>query len=361
MEMKNWIEGVEAKLEKHGVDVATVKELAAQIEQKMARSNRGGGPSLADTFGTQLAESDKFKSFQASGYQGKARIELKQVTSSTAGGVWSARDPELVGMAKQRLRVRDLLTVVPTSAGSIDYARQVTRTNAAAPVAEGAAKPYSDYAWEEVNLPMRTIAHLAKLTRQAMDDSEQLAAEVENEMRYGLGLVEEDQLLNGDGVGQNIDGLVANATSFAAPFTMAAPNMIDVIGLAILQQGLTDFETDGVIVNSTDWMRLLLIKDGDGKYILGDPGAQVTPQLFGIPVVTTQAQAADQFTIGGFKRQKLYDRLSPEVLISSENSNDFELNLFTMRCEERINLAVRQPTALVHGDFSAAITAATAA
>jgi hypothetical protein len=41
--------------------------------------------------------------------------------------------------------------------------------------------------WAIVNAPVRVIAHLAKLTRQAIDDVQQLQGEVEQEMRYGLG------------------------------------------------------------------------------------------------------------------------------------------------------------------------------
>lgn len=250
MEMENWIKGVEAKLEAFGLDVETTKGILFELEQKSAR--RPGGGDNQQSFGDQLAHSDRFKSFQASGYQGSARIQMKAITAAQAGTAWSDRDREVAGFAKQDLRIRDLLTVVPTSSSSVDYARQTARTNNAAPVAEGALKPTSVFTWEETNVPVRTLAHLAKITRQAMDDAAQLAGEVENEMRYGLGKVEEDQLLSGDGTGQNLDGLIPNASDFTAPFTMATPNEIDVIGLAVLQQSLTDFASDGIVVHTLD-------------------------------------------------------------------------------------------------------------
>lgn len=158
-----------------------------QIEQKVA-TGRGGGESRPATYGEQIVGSERFLQFKANGYQGQSRFELKAITSATSGTAWSGRDNEIVSLARRRLRVRDLLTVVPTSNGSIDYARQTTRTNNAAVVAEAALKPTSAYAWEQANMPVRTIAHLAKITRQALEDSYQLAAELDNEMRYGLGL-----------------------------------------------------------------------------------------------------------------------------------------------------------------------------
>lgn len=330
---------------------AEAKAVALEFAQRAARGLHFGGASANTSFGHQVANSDEFKSYQHDKYQGRLRIELKEITAAESGA-FSARDNEVVSLARRQLRVRDLLTVVPTDAGSVDYTRQTTRTNAAAPVTESAVKPYSDYVWDQVNLPMRVIAHLAKITRQAMDDNRQLQAEIDSEMRYGLGLAEETQLLNGSGVAPNLNGLVTNATAYSAPFDPAGTEtMIDQIGLAILQQSLTEFETDGVIIHPSDWMRIRLLKDADLKYLLGDPGADAPQVLFGRPVITSQAMQIDKFLVGGFKRQKLYDRLAPEVLISSENADDWEKNLLTLRCEERIGLAIRQPTALIFGDF----------
>lgn len=352
---------VKDALEKAGVAKAIVQDL----EQKLVTRGGGFGGGLfgggGSTLGEQVAKHTRFQAFKDAGMQGTVRLELKAITSAQAGTAWAERDMEAENLSRRAYQVRDLLTVVPTTAGSVDYARQTTRTNNAAVVAEGALKPTSAYVWGQVNLPMRTIAHITKITRQALDDAAQLAAEVETEMRYGLQLAEDVELLSGDGTGAHLTGMIPLATDFAPPFTVPAPTMIDAIGLALLQQSLTEYPTDGVVINPTDWMRMRLIKDADGKYILGDPATAAPPVLFGKPVATTQAMGVGSFLIGGFKRQKLYDRMTPEVLIASENEDDFVKNLYTMRCEERLGLAVRAPTSLIYGTFAAAIAAATVA
>ena len=48
----------------------------------------------------------------------------------------------------------------------------------------------------------------------------------------------------------------------------------------------------------------------------------------------------------------IYDRMSVEVLISTENADDFETNRATMRCEERVGLTVFRPEAFVKGNFT---------
>ncbi|RZJ01822.1 MAG: phage major capsid protein [Brevundimonas sp.] len=328
-----------------------MREQLAQVEQKMAR-RPGQDEDEIKSYGRQFAESDKFEAYKAKGFDGSVRFAFKAITAAQSGTAWTARDTDVVDMPRRRMTIRDLLDVVPTTSGSIDYARQTTRTNAAAPVAEGAAKPYSAYVWEQVNTPVRTIAHLAKITRQAMDDAVQLQGEVESEMRYGLFYAEEDQLLNGDGTGQNIDGLIANATAYSAPFDPAGTEtIVDIVFLGMLQAELALYPADGVVLNTSDWGRVRLLKDTAGAYLFGGPQGTDAPRLWGAPVVATPAIAVDKFLVGGFQQQRLYDRMAPEVLISSENVDDFEKNLYTMRCEERVALAVRKPAALIYGDL----------
>jgi HK97 family phage major capsid protein len=328
-----------------------MREQLAQIEQKMAR-RPGQDEDEVKSYGAQIAASDKFKSFQAGGYSGSMKLQLKEITAADSGTAWNGRDNEVVGLPQRQMTIRNLLNVVPTTSGSIDYARQTTRDNAAAPVAEGASKPYSDYVWEQVNAPVRTIAHLAKITRQALDDSIQLQGEVDAEMRYGLRYAEEDQILNGDGTGNNLDGLIANATAYVAPFDPAGTETnIDLVFLAMLQAELALYPADGVVLNTADFGRVRLLKDADGNYIMGAPAGTIEPRLWGVTVISTPAMDIDKFLVGGFRLQTLYDRLAPEVLISSENADDFERNLYTMRCEERVALAVKRPAALIYGDF----------
>lgn len=343
-------EDTKAAADKALLEFNVVKEQLAEISQKMARKP-GSDENEVKGYGEQFAKSDKFKGFQGSGYQGSVRMEMKAVTAAQAGTAWSGRDREVTSLPQRRLTIRDLLNVVPTTSGSVDYARQTTRTNNAAVVAEGATKPTSAYVWEQINAPMRVIAHLAKITRQAMDDAVQLQGEVDAEMRYGLGLAEETELLTGDGTGQHLTGLIPNATAYAAPITIADATMIDVLRLGLLQAELALYPSDGIVLNPADWAGIELTKTGDGAYVFANPMNMAGPRLWGQPVVSTPAMTIDKFLVGGFKLQTLYDRMAPEVLIASENSDDFEKNLFTMRCEERLALGIKKPGALIYGDF----------
>lgn len=62
--------------------------------------------------------------------------------------------------------------------------------------------------------------------------------------------------------------------------------------------------------------------------------------------------AANDFLVGAFRLgAQLFDRMAIEVLVSSENEDDFIRNLLTIRAEERLALAVYRPAAFVKGNL----------
>lgn len=360
---KEFTEAIEKQLSKLDLGVQTALKKAQtidcivqDIEQKLAR-RPGDDTSFADSWGRQVASSEQVKEFAdyRETHPGRVRIDLKEITSGAASGGSLARphyDPNVNLLAGRLPRVRDLLTVINTESGSVDYVEQTTRDNQAAPQAEGALKAESDYAFELKNLAIRTIAHWTKASVQVLDDAPQLASIIDQELRYGLQLAEETQILNGSGVSPNLDGLITNATAYAAEFAPAGETMIDKIGLGMLQVSLAHYVPNGVIVNPADWMRMRLLKDTDGKYLLGDPQDAVAPNLFGIPLVPTTAMAVDKFLIGDFRAAAtLYDRQSPTVQLSTEDGDNFIKNMVTIRAEERLALAVKNAGALSYGDF----------
>lgn len=336
------------------------------LEQKLAR--RGNSlPGLPPSAGRQFVESDEFKSL-GSNVSGGRRVgcEVKAIITSetadqdgSAGALISPHRDAAYAKPKKRLTVRDLLPVVQVESGSVEYARQTGSTNNAATVAEGSAKPQSELKYDLVQVPIRTIAHYVIASRQILDDAPQLAGLIDTELRYGLAQVEDGQLLNGAGTGTDLNGIYTQATTFASPFAAAMASMdtkLDVIGAALLQNALADEPATGVVIHPSDWMEIRLTKNTDGEYLLGAPGAAVDPQLFGVPVVATEAMAIGKFLVGNFEAATLYDRWQARVEVSTEDSDNFRKNLVTVLAEERVGLAVKNTNAFTKGDFAAAIT-----
>jgi HK97 family phage major capsid protein len=364
MEMKDIFkehaDAVEKRLDELGLNTTEIKARLNEVEQKAARRGGGDTPFETKSWGQQVAEANELKEFAEFSARrirpGRVGFELKTTITTDAASAGPLGGPyrdQPTTMPQQRLRVRDLLPVVNITVGSVEYPRQTTRTNNANTVAEATAKPESAYAFELETVTPKVIAHWVPASRQILEDVPQLQGIIDTELRYGLALKEDAQLLAGDGTGENLDGLIPNATAYAAPFTPAGTvTMIDMVALGLLQAALANFNPSGVVVHSSDWMRMRLLKDADGKYILGDPGAQIEPRLFGKAVVDTPSMTIDKFLVGDFQAAAtIYDRWQPRVEISTEHADYFVKNLVAILAEQRLALAVKQPSALVYGDF----------
>jgi HK97 family phage major capsid protein len=61
-----------------------------------------------------------------------------------------------------------------------------------------------------------------------------------------------------------------------------------------------------------------------------------------------------KFLTGAFQQgAQLFDREDANVVISTENVDDFEKNMISIRCEERAGLAVYRPEAFIYGSLPA--------
>ncbi|OLS51786.1 phage major capsid protein, partial [Rhodovulum sulfidophilum] len=143
--------------------------------------------------------------------------------------------------------------------------------------AEGAAAPVSSYGWSQADAPVRKITHVTHISDEALADAGQLQAEIDGELRYGLDLEEEAQILAGDGAGQNLTGLITVATAYAAPEGLPDETRIDRLRLGLLQVALANFAANGITLHPIDWAAIELLKDAQGRYIFGNPNEQATP------------------------------------------------------------------------------------
>lgn len=337
-----------------------------EIEQKLARP-QNQGEAEPQTIGEMVVAHDDAKKLNSS-YRGAVRVQVPRqailnvpatVGSNTSAGnslVPADRRMGIIAPGLQRLTVRDLIAPGETSSNNVEYTRETGFTNNAAPVAEGTDKPYSDITFELENAPVRTIAHLFKASRQILDDAPALRSYIDARARYGLQLKEEGQLLYGNGTGQNLFGIVPQASPFSQSVAgVANLTGIDRIRLALLQAVLAEFPATGIVLNPIDWAGIELTKDLEGRYIIGNPANGTTPRLWNLPVVETPAMTQDQYLVGAFALgAQVFDRMAIEVLVSTENDKDFEKNLVSIRCEERLALAVYRPEAFVTGSISGA-------
>ncbi|HVQ14280.1 MAG TPA: phage major capsid protein [Vicinamibacterales bacterium] len=366
-EMKNLgaaTEETKANADKALISMNELSARVTEIEQKAARRQTEGGPTEAKSIGQMVVENDGVKALmERKNGQARVTIELKNILTGTAlygthnsvaNALITPTRGDTVLVPTRPFFVRDLITPGTTSSNAIEYAVETSNPYAtqAAVVSEGLKKPQSEnIAFDLKSTPVRTIAHYMKASRQILDDVPMLASMIDGRLRFGLQYVEEQELLFGDGTGQHLFGIVPQATAYAAAFTPSLPTAIDTLRLAALQATLALYPATGYVLHPTDWAKIELTKDTQGRYIVGDPQAQLMKRLWTLPVVDTQTMQAGKFLTGAFKMgAQIFDRMSIEVLVSTENEDDFVRNMITVRAEERLAIAVYRPTAFIYGN-----------
>ena len=337
----------------------TLKASLGELEQHVAQMPVHNAAKVIETVGHQVVSSEALKAFTAS-VEGNKRLSIPvnaALLSVNIPGQIVAPDrlPGIDAQPKQRLFIRDLIAPGRTESNTIYWVQQTGFTNNAKVVPENTTKPYSDITFAEKITPVRTIAHLFKAAKQILDDMPQLQSTIDAELRYGLKYVEEQEILFGDGTGAHLDGIVPQASAYAAAFSVEQQNGIDDLRLAMLQAQLARFPASGHVLHFTDWAKIELSKDTLGRYILANPAALTGPTLWGLPVVATEAAAfLGKFLTGAFNAgAQIFDREDANVVISTENADDFEKNMISIRCEERLALAVKRPEAFIYGTFTA--------
>lgn len=352
-------------------DRARVDELLSQqgafqaelkaLNQKLAEQegNGAGGDVQHLTLGQQFVGSDSFKALAAQPVpRGRADFTLQSAittidTGAGNGGalIQKTRLPGILELPRRRMTIRDLVMSGQMDGNTLEYVRETGFTNNAGMVAETTRKPESTIQFELQQTSAKVIAHYMKASRQVLSDASQLGSIIDGRLRYGLEFKEEEQLLNGDGTGQNLYGIIPQASAFVAPITVEDETTIDRIRLALLQAELAEFPSSGVVLNPADWAAIELAKDTLGRYIIGNPQGTLSPTLWNLPIVTTQAIDQGKFLAGAFSYgAQIFDRWGARVEIATENEDDFVKNMVTILGEKRLAFAVYRPEAFVYGD-----------
>jgi HK97 family phage major capsid protein len=383
-EIKSLIEGLES--------MKGVQEWGSQQSSDSVAAAAAAGAFSAQTerhmsIGDAFVNSAEFKSLQG-GKNGANMPSAFQMNTSLTGynvkDVYSAlpsgtpgsfgtiqRDP-IVTPPMRTKRVRDLFPARTTSAAVIEYFQHLGftstggGTNSASSVAErsGAnfgAKPQSSFVFVGQQAPVRTLAHWEAAHINVLADEPQLRSIIDNELMYGLRLQEDDQILNGDGTGENLTGVLETSGIQTYDWSdgenlPVVDTMADAIRRAATLSFLAYYEPTGVVLNPLDWEKIELTKDSNGQYLVAVSVAMGgEPRVWRLPVVESPAIAEGTALVGAFGTgAQLYDREQASIRISEQHSDFFVRNAVVILAEQRLALAVKRPESFVKVTFDAA-------
>lgn len=267
---------------------------------------------------------------------------------------------------RRRLVIADLLGQETTSRSAVTYFVESDTVNGAvATVAEGAEKPLVSFGDPTpVTESVRKIAAVMKESDEMVDDLPWLASAIDNRGIYLVQLFEEDQLLNGNGSGTNLNGILNRTGILTGQTATGEPNVADAIFRAMTDISVSSpFTADGIVINPADYQTLRLAKDSNNQYYgggffqgqYGNGGVMEQPPIWGLRTVVTPAIAAGTVLVGAFRQGgSVIRRNGLSVEIANQNEDDFVNNRIAIRIEERLALAVRYPKAFAKVTVQAA-------
>lgn len=287
-------------------------------------------------------------------------IPSKAATDNHVVGGWTDSVPYLtdfdrtvVQAPRVRLTIDDLLAQGPISGNAISYLVEGAREGGFATVAEGGAKPQMHF----VNPTQKTdalkkIAGFITLTDEFLEDADFLKTEIDTRLLYELAYIQEQQLLNGDGTGQNLLG-VLNRSGLQTEASGGPSDNFDAVFRAMTKvETNAQLPVDGLVIHPNDYQRFRLTKDGNQQYYGGGPfagqyandGLVLQPPLWAQKTVVTPAIAEGTVAVGSWKlAATAYRKGGVRVESATQHASNFTSNLVTIRAEVRRALAVRKP------------------
>lgn len=344
-------------LDKLGEQQKEVADRLLQLEQSGVRNGDDAGESIV-SMGAEFTGSDNYKNYA----QGNSKSATFTVQNNTVTGddatVAPDRKPGVVPGATALLTLESFLPSMPTISNSIEFTRELTFVNNAAEVAESGAKPETEITFELVPMPISTIAHWVRISKQLSQDAPALAAYINNRMIYGVDRRVETQLGGGNGIAPNISGLQKAGNFTAHAYTAAAlgavlPKLV-LIRKLIADAWAAGYPADAILLNPADWagVEIELLTTAANQVRVSTDSAGNT-RLWGVPVIQSIGVAADTLLVGAFSQATtVHNRQGVVVDLSESDATNFTSNLITIRAERRLALTVDRPAAILGGDLT---------
>lgn len=372
---------------KAAIGIAEAKELNEQALKGATTGVVASGFAPVKSFGETFVESATYKQFMQEFPHGLPdSVSLKTAPVHMGGFKELHVSGDLPGIINpdQRglivpmifgkdLKIKDVITVGRTSSDIVEYARLSTFTNNAAPVAEAAnyndgaisgespgpyavatpsgTKPFSHLDFEKVTTSVKNIAHLAAATRRALSDAGQLMTIIDNFLRWGLEEEVENQIMSGDGTGENFDGILNATGTLAQAFNT---DMVTTIRKAITAARYTGrVRPNAVGLNPADDEALDLLQDGNNRYYGSGPFNTGPNTIWGLPRLVTESIPAGTAIVADWKQAVLWDREQTSVMITEAHKDWFARNLVAVRAELRAAFGLLRPAGFVIADLTA--------
>ena len=271
-----------------------------------------------------------------------------------------------LGQFQRPLTIVDLITRGTTGSDTVEYARVTGFTSNAGTVPEATTagaipspdndntagvKPESALVLEKKTATVKTIAHWLPATKRALSDAAQIRTLIDAFLRYGLEEELEDQVLTGNSVGDDFEGILNVPNTQVQGFdtdllvtTRKARTLVRTVGRA---------RPTAFVFHPNDNEAIDLLRDDNGQFYFGGPSSAPSAPLWGLPRVESEAMPEGTGMVADWRMAVLWDREQAAIQVSDSHADFFIRNLVAILAEMRAAFGVIRPKAFVEIDLAA--------
>lgn len=382
MEDVKKLKAAEQEKEKDKALKGQILALEEEFSRTQTKSSPAVTPGKGESIGERFVNSEEWKNWLTAiapnghipdGRKGLSSppVEFKTlfkdlVTGSSVTSAGAFVQTDYTGiyepLGRDPINIMGLISRRSTTSDLVEFVRQTLGVSQAAPVPEAnvttyagsegqvsGEKPEAAMGFEKVQEPVKTIAVWIPATKRALSDASQIRGIIDQELRDDLNEELEDQLINGDGAGENFTGLLNTSGILTQAY--------DTDILTTTRKAITSLQVTGKarptawVFNPSDWETIELLKDAENRYYWGGPLMSGRPQLWGVPVVNSTRVPVGTSLLGDWRKMVLWDREAATIQVSDSHSDFFIRNMVAILAEMRAAMGVIRPSGFVEVDL----------
>jgi len=259
------------------------------------------------------------------------------------------------------VHMRNILPQGTTNSDVVRFVKESAYSDGTAAKAEGATLGQSDFNLTASNAIVSKIGAYFRVSEEMLADAPAIASYISTRAGEKLMAQEDAQILNGNGTAPNLSGIVTDSADFVTGAggafyqSIESANEFDVLVAALNQLALSEYQANYIILNPSDFHKILLLKDTQNNYLKDQVYAGLAPNFMGVPVIVNTAIAAGSFLVGNFSiGSQLWTRDNLSVEFYREDGTNVRDGFVTAVVKERVALTNYLPNAFVNGSFSTA-------
>ncbi|HAT75497.1 MAG TPA: phage major capsid protein [Flavobacterium sp.] len=354
-------DAIEATLNKYDLS-ANQSFLNMQQTVEALKSNPPKGAKPKTMVDAIVAVKDDLKKL-ITGLKGEVFIDISAaatVKGSVSDNEYSQNLPDIGQLAVRKLPMRSLCRAISMTGdndnGVIRYSDwdEDTSVRGAAMRAENASFPESTAKWKQYTRELKKIGDTIPVSEEIIEDSASFANELEMFLETNVQIVEDVQLLRGDGTGDNMKGLMPSVSEFAyASYSDTVQDcseydLIVKVCESITTTGGNKYFPNFCLAPSSLISKMMLKKDLDNNYVLPpfmikNGNGQIV--VANVAVIEENGFSdANQMVIGDCRYMRLYYK-GGITLSRAAVGTQFTSDMLTLKARMRELFLIREADA----------------